>query len=89
MTQLPPKRRQIIRLKLKKADVPQVTSCRVNNVACEDENQPNEFALNCCSHQIDGRNENFENLNGCHGNFIQHKFSFLLCCIDFVPVRIH
>ncbi|ONK60093.1 uncharacterized protein A4U43_C08F14100 [Asparagus officinalis] len=72
LTQLPPKRRQIIRLELKKADKAQITSSRFNNGVCMDK-QMDELVMNCSSHQSEGSNQNSENYNCNHEKECQEK----------------
>ncbi|OAY72768.1 DNA annealing helicase and endonuclease ZRANB3, partial [Ananas comosus] len=62
LSQLPPKRRQIIRLKLKAADIHIATaSCRVTRGTVTDTNKKNDNSVNCFPHEhSDGGSERGE-----------------------------
>ncbi|KAH7652406.1 DNA helicase protein [Dioscorea alata] len=69
LAQLPPKRRQIIRLMLKAADILFATkTSKVQDAIVGRENQNESITDQCCHKSDDGGDAKVVNLNTCHGN---------------------
>lgn len=90
LSQLPPKRRQIIRLKLKAADIHIATaSCRVTRGTVTDTNKKNDNSVNCFPHEhSDGgseRGEQDDNFGDISSSYFLlydfFSFSFFCTCM--------
>lgn len=96
LSQLPPKRRQIIRLKLKAADIHIATaSCRVTRGTVTDTNKKNNNSVNCFPHEhSDGgseRGEQDDNFGDISSSYflLYDFFSFFFFCTCMISFALH